>query len=153
MVKAAAYQRIALGRTLWQKQIELCEAIEQYDTVAVKGCHGSGKTFCVSGLVPYYLTKDEESIVLVIAPTLRQVKTFWGEVAECIRKLRYRIPEAGAVRWELGPKCYAQGFSSSKGVNAQGFHGKRVLILADEAIGISGDVWDAIEGIRSAGDV
>ena len=55
--------------------------------------------------------------------------------------------------WQLGEKRFAQGFSSSKGVNAQGFHGKRVLILADEAIGITSDVWDAVEGIRAAGDV
>jgi phage terminase large subunit len=55
--------------------------------------------------------------------------------------------------WELSARRYAQGFTSTKGVNAQGFHGKRVTILADEAIGISSDIWDAIEGIRSAGDV
>jgi hypothetical protein len=55
--------------------------------------------------------------------------------------------------WQMSERCYAQGFSSSKGVNAQGYHGKRVLIIADEAVGISQDVWDAIEGVRAAGDV
>jgi hypothetical protein len=44
--------------------------------------------------------------------------------------------------WEISSKRYAQGF-----------HGKRVTILADEAIGVSSDIWDAIEDIRPAGDV
>jgi hypothetical protein len=91
--------------------------------------------------------------VLLMAPTLRQVKTAWGEVMEAIDKLPYRVPDPTTTRWELSQKCYAQGFSSAKGVNAQGFHGKRVTIYADEAIGIGPDVWDAIEGIRAAGDV
>ena len=104
-------------------------------------------------MVPYELTREEEAVVLVMAPTLRQVKTVWGEVAEVIRHLPYRVPEPTTTRWELSPKCYAQGFSSARGVNAQGFHGKRVTIYADEAIGIGPDVWDAIEGIRAAGDV
>ena len=127
--------------------------MRKYPSIAVKGCHGSGKSFAAAGMVPYELTAHEQAIVLVMAPTLRQVKTFWGEVSDCIGRLPYRVPEPTTTRWELGPKCYAQGFSSSKGVNAQGFHGKRVLILADEAIGITSDIWDAIEGIRSAGDV
>ena len=63
------------------------------------------------------------------------------------------MPERTTTGWRFSDKRYAQGFSSSKGVNAQGFHGRRVLIIADEAIGISPDVWDAVEGIRAAGDV
>src|ERR1035438_9738122 len=104
-------------------------------------------------MVPYELTGQDESIVLIMAPTLRQVKTVWGEITAAISDSKIRYPEPTTTRWEISPKCYAQGFSSSKGVNAQGFHGRRVTIFADEAIGISSDIWDAIEGIRSAGDV
>jgi hypothetical protein len=148
-----AFQRQMLGRELWGKQQELCEAIEQYRSVSVKGCHGSGKTYCVAGIVPWELLSDEDSIVLTIAPTFRQVKTHWNEVTTAIESLPFSVPEVNTTSWKLGPNNYAQGFSSSKGVNAQGFHGKRVLIIVDEAIGISNDVWDALEGIRSAGDV
>ena len=153
MPDSVEYQQKFLGRKLWARQKQICRAIETHSSVAIKGCHGSGKTFTIAGMVPYELTREEEAVVLVMAPTLRQVKTVWGEVAEVIRKLPYRVPDPTTTRWELGPKCYAQGFSSSRGVNAQGFHGKRVTIYADEAIGIGPDVWDAIEGIRAAGDV
>ena len=50
-----------------------------------KGCHGSGKTFTVSGLVPYELLAYDESIVLTIAPTLRQVKLMWNEIESAIK--------------------------------------------------------------------
>jgi hypothetical protein len=77
----------------------------------------------------------------------------WREITEAITNSHVRYPDPTTTMWEFWSKRYAQGFSSTKGVNAQGFHSKRVTILADEAIGISSEIWDAIEGIRSAGDV
>lgn len=156
MLGAAAFQRQILKRRLWSKQTQLCEAIETRRSVSVKGCHGSGKTFTVSGLVPYELLKDTESVVLTVAPTFRQVKLIWNEIEGAIQAIERRLgklPERSTTGWRLSEMNYALGFSASKGVNAQGFHGKRVLILVDEAIGIASDLWDAIEGIRAAGDV
>ena len=153
MVSPVRFQKRALGRKLWDKQKEIARSIVTHKSLAVKGCHGSGKTFLVAGLIPWWLLSDPESIALWIAPTLRQVKTGWNEVVTAIKDMQLRLPEPTTTGWKLGPNNYAQGFSSSKGVNAQGFHGKRVLIIADEAIGISPDLWDAIEGVRAAGDV
>ena len=153
MRSAIEFQEAILGRKLWATQREICDAVQNSRTVSIKGCHGSGKTFTVSGIVPYELLAYPESIVLTIAPTLRQVKLMWNEIADAIRVIPARLPEPTTTAWELSPKRYAQGFSSSKGVNAQGFHGKRVTIIADEAIGITSDIWDAVEGIRAAGDV
>ncbi len=157
MQSAIKFQERALKRKLWTKQVELCRAIQNNRSVSVKGCHGSGKTFLVAGYVPYELLTDSGAIVLWLAPTLRQVKTGWNEVTSAIRSFKgLRAPDPTTTGWRPDPKnpnCYAMGFSSSRGVNAQGFHGKRVLIIVDEAIGISPDVWDAIEGIRAAGDV
>jgi phage terminase large subunit len=153
VLSPAAFQEQLLKRRLWAKQHEICEAIATRRSVSIKGCHGSGKTFTVSGLVPYELLAYDESIVLTIAPTLRQVKLMWNEIESAIKAVPSRMPERTTTGWRFSDKRYAQGFSSSKGVNAQGFHGRRVLIIADEAIGISSDVWDAVEGIRAAGDV
>ena len=152
------FQRRFLGRKLWSVQKQICAAVEcrmpgAKRSIAIKGCHGSGKTYTVAGVVPYELLYNEESIVLTVAPTLRQVKLMWSEIETAIQALRVIVPERTTTGWEISEKCKAIGFSSSKGVNAQGFHGKRVLIIADEAIGIAGDMWDAIEGIRAAGDV
>lgn len=149
----AAFQRKALKRHLWSKQIEIVQAVHSKRSVAIKGCHASGKTFVLSGVVVYEMLSHPEIVVLVIAPTLRQVKNFWGEVRQAIDSLPWRFPEATTTRWELSPTCFAQGFSAAKGVNAQSFHGKRVVIIVDEAMGVSQDLWDAIDGIRMGGDV
>jgi hypothetical protein len=151
----AEFQEAFLGRKLWDKQREICEKVvySAKRSTSIKGCHGSGKTFVVSGLVPYEVLSDEGSIVLTIAPTLRQVKLMWNEIETALLALPMRLSDRTTTGWQLSSTNYAMGFSSSKGVNAQGFHGKKVLIIADEAIGISPDLWDAVEGIRSAGDV
>src|ERR1700761_3481447 len=118
MTGPVRFQRKFLGRTLWDKQKELCRAIANNRSVSVKGCHGSGKTFTVAGMVPYELIAHEESIVLTVAPTLRQVKLMWSEIETALQALPMRIPERTSVGWELSEKCKAIGFSSSKGVNA-----------------------------------
>ncbi len=131
----------------------MCNAVQRSATTSVKGCHGSGKTFCASGLVPWKLLSNPEAIVLTIAPTLRQVKTFWNEIHAALDAMPVKLPEATTTGIELSGKNYALGFSSSKGVNAQGFHGADILIIEDEAIGIAPDLHDAMEGIRAAGNV
>ena len=153
MISPAEFQRKALGRKLWGKQIEIVNGMRTYRSISVKGCHGSGKTYAFAGMVPYELLGNPDALVLTIAPTLRQVKNMWSEIETAIQALPVRVPERTTTGWEISDHCKAIGFSSSKGVNAQGFHGKRVLILADEAIGISGELWDAIDGIKMAGDV
>lgn len=153
MRSAVEFQQSLLRRRLWTKQKDICEAVRTKRSVSVKGCHGSGKTYTVAGLVPYELLAHDESMVLTIAPTLRQVKNMWSEIEAAIQALPARLPDRTTTGWEITEHRKAIGFSSSKGVNAQGYHGKRVTIIADEAIGISGELWDAVEGIRAAGDV
>ena len=155
MLSPVTFQRQLLKRRLWQKQIDICNlaAYSPRRSLSIKGCHGSGKTFVVAGLVPYFICSDQEYIVLTIAPTLRQVKLMWNEITAAIQVMPARFPEPTTTGWRFSETNYALGFSAAKGVNAQGFHGKRILIIADEAIGIGPDLWDAVEGIRSAGDV
>jgi hypothetical protein len=48
---------------------------------------------------------------------------------------------------------FAIGFSTNQSENFQGYHGKQVLIIADEAPGIESGIWDAIAGTMAAGKV
>lgn len=155
MQTAVEFQEQFLCRQLWEKQRDICNAIEgsPKSVVAIKGCHGSGKTHVVSGIVPWWVMSDPEAIALWIAPTLRQVKLGWNEINTALDAMPARFPDRSTVRWSLSEHNYALGFSAAKGVNAQGFHGKRVLIIEDESIGIPADVHDAIEGVKMAGDV
>jgi hypothetical protein len=149
------FQRNLLCRRLWQKQREILRSVAANPLTAVKGCHASGKTFAAAGLPLWWLVRHRMGRVFVTAPTLRQVKTFWKEVA--IARLggavKQLLPVPTSIGLEVGPDRYAFGASSSAGVNIQGLHGANVLIVADEAPGIEMDIWDAIEGIRAGGNV
>ena len=149
------FQRHQLCRTLWRKQKEILQSVYANPLTAVKGCHASGKTFAAAGLPLSWLVRHRTGRVFVTAPTLRQVKGFWKEVA--VARLggpvKQLLPEPTSTGLEVGPDRYAFGASSSAGVNIQGLHGSDVLIIADEAPGIETDIWDAIEGIRAGGNV
>ena len=147
------FAELHLRRRLWAKQREILHAIATHQSVAVKGCHASGKTFAVAGMVLWWLARHSDGKVITAAPTLRQVKLMWNEVALARRSSRIVFPEMSAVGLRISEERYGIGISSSRGVNVQGFHGGNVLIIADESPGIEADIWDAIEGIRAGGRV
>ena len=149
------FQRTFLGRRLWLKQQEIARAVATHPLVSVKGCHASGKTFVAAGFPLHFLCRHQTCKALTTAPTLRQVKTFWDEVATARNggRVKQLLPEPTTVSLRVNEQRYAMGASSGRGVNVQGFHSDNVLIIADEAPGIEQDIWDALEGIRMGGKV
>jgi hypothetical protein len=147
------FQAAFLKRQLWSKQKEICRAVATHGNVAVKGCHASGKTYDAAGLALWWLMRYDRGIVVQISPTMRQVKTFWNEIAIAARESEIRFPDVDTAKLSLSRDRYAIGVSSTRGVNVQGFHGDNVLIITDESPGIEEEIWDAIEGIMAGGDV
>jgi hypothetical protein len=149
------FQQHQLCRQLWERQREILRSVYRNPLTAVKGCHASGKTFAAAGLPLSWLVRYKEGKGFVTAPTERQVKTFWRDVHVAYEggPVKQLLPKPSVMGIDVGPARYAFGASSSAGVNIQGLHSKNVLIVADEAPGIAADIWDAIEGIRSGGNV
>jgi len=149
------FQKHQLCRRLWGKQLEILRAVENHPLVSVRGCHASGKTFVAAGLPLWWLVRHQKGKVFTTAPTFRQVKTFWKDVAVARMggPVKQLLPSPTAVGIDLGPDRYAFGASSSAGINIQGLHSSNVLIICDEAPGIEMEIWDAIEGIRAGGNV
>jgi hypothetical protein len=52
-----------------------------------------------------------------------------------------------------GDDNFALGLSTNQVENFQGYHGKHVLIIVDEAPGIAAEIWDAIAGAMAGGKV
>lgn len=149
----AEFQRLYLRRDLWSQQRRMCDAIESKPLVSVKSCHASGKTFNAAGIALWWLYKYRDSRVYWLAPTLRQVKMGFDEIAIAIKQAACPFPMPTTVAVRKSESNFIQGFSAAKSVNAQGPHAPNVLIITDEAPGIQADVWDALEGIRSGGNV
>lgn len=149
----AHFQRAILKRKLWAVQKAIVRAANTKRSTSVKGCHASGKTYAITGAVLHHLQRYPQGKVITIAPTMRQVKLMWEEIELARRQALIAFPACTITGIRISEDRYGIGFSSARGVNAQGFHGSDLLIIADESPGIPQDIWDAIEGIRAGGRV
>jgi len=86
--------------------------------------------------------------VISTAPTDRQVKeVLWKE----IRSHHYRAtPAAGILNQQdltLSPTQRAFGFTTNEAEKFQGWHEQNLLVIVDEASGVSEAIYEAIEGV------
>ena len=150
----------------YQKQI--ARDIYYYDNVAIRACHDVGKTFTMGKVFVALMSTFPGAIGITTAPTYRQVeKLLWGEIRKSVKNSLY--PLGGKLydakpEWKFDDDWYAIGFTprkeasheldaEQKGSSFQGFHGKYVFIIFDEATGIPKQIWDAAEGMRTSANV
>jgi hypothetical protein len=154
-------ERVLGIETLWQKQVEILEAIREHDRVAVAACHSSSKTFSASCAVWWWVLSHQPAKVITTAPTDRQVRQLlWSEIRS--RHTHARIPLPGQVQttaWQYPdqPDWYMVGFSTSPDTaqehasRFQGYHSPHLLLVFDEASGIERPIWDAADGLTTSG--
>ena len=147
------FARTFLRSDLWGTQENILRAIATNPRVAAKSCHASGKTFVGAVAALWWLTRYGDGIVITTAPSWTQVeRVLWGEIHRLAAQSKIAYPPLSQTSLKLGPQNYAIGLSTDLGVRFQGYHG-RVLVILDEAPGIRPDIFEAIEGIRAAGEV
>ncbi len=139
---------------LWSKKEDVLAAIAEHRRVAVKSGNGLGKGYCAAVAVLWFLHYHDPAVVLSTAPTFRQVRhILWRQ----IRRLHRRAAEelGGKLldtRWELSDDRYAIGLSADTADQFQGFHSENMLIVVDEAEGVSDEIYEAIEAIMTSAD-
>jgi len=144
-----------LGDTPWKKQIEILESVRDNKETTVRSCHSAGKSFIASRAALWFGASFPQSIVLTTAPTERQVKgIIWKEIRSA--HMRAKIPIGGQLlsqelKW--APDWFIWGFTAPTydPDKFQGFHAPYILIIADEAAGISPEIFEAIDSILSSG--
>ncbi len=138
----------------WGKQAEVLEAVRDHPRVAVRSCHGAGKSFIAGQVILWFTYSFSPSIVLSTAPTWRQVeKLVWKEV-------RASYARAGCLGGNLLPKrpelqivqdqWYAAGLSTNDPDHFQGFHEENILVVVDEAAGVPEDIFEAVDGVLTS---
>jgi phage terminase large subunit len=144
-----------LGAQLWERQIEILRSIQNCRRTAIRSCHGVGKTYALAVAALWWLARYPDGIVLTTSSTFRQVKTqLWSEIHRLIAQAKVQYPELKSTELRLRDESnFALGFSTDRAANFQGYHGRHVLIIADEAPGIESGVWDAIAGTMAGGKV
>lgn len=143
--------------TTYQKQI--AQHLARFPRVAVRSCHGVGKTWLAARLVAWFLPTFYNSKVLTTAPTGRQVKKLlWSEIHSA--HMRSRYPLGGQVlttEWNITPEWFAIGYSPQREAESkadiasafQGFHAGKTLFVLDEATGVRKQIWDQLEGMTT----
>jgi len=148
------YMQEVLGFAPWtcidaDDQLDIVHAIRDHKRVSVRSGNGVGKTAVAARIAHWFLNCFYKSIVITTAPTTRQVeKLLWGEMRDAHKNA---VVDLGGellqteLRYE--DKWYAIGFSTDEKEKFQGFHAPYILIIVDEASGVSDDICEAIEGI------
>lgn len=147
--------REVLGDTLWEKQVEILEAVRDYERTAVASCHGAGKSFTAARAALWFLCNHPGSIVATTAPTFRQVRNvLWQELRRAYRRARY--PLGGHLTLTLlrmDDGWFAFGFTADDAEGFQGLHAEHVMVIVDEAAGVAPAIWTAIEGVLTSAHV
>lgn len=143
-----AFCRDRLGVTLWEKQAQVLELVRDHPQVAVKSGHGVGKSFVAACAGLWFVYCFRPSLFLSTAPSRRQVeKVLWKEVR--LRHKKARPPLSGEclkTQLEASDEQSAFGFTADSPEAAAGQHCERLLMIVDEASGIPGPIYEALQG-------
>ena len=140
--------------SLWSKQRQIIYAVRDHRRVAVRSCHGVGKTFVAAVLAAWWIASHPpgSAFVVATAPTLRQVRSiFWRELgrAHATGRLPGRLNQA--AEWWIGDRLVALGLkpADSDPTSLQGIHARFVLVIVDEAAGVPSALWDAASSLTA----
>lgn len=165
----ALFQRAVLGRDLWSKQEQVCAAVARSPITVVPAGRAVGKSFLLAGIVLWWLYTRRSSLVITTGPDHRQVvSVLWKEIRRALRP-RYEGGRRVAPRIDLGHDHLTEGYGSPQRLTvahgsewgALGFatkseeglsgqHAGELLVIVDEASGVSGPAWAAIHGLAAA---
>ena len=150
------FQRI-LGASAWDGQVKVAESVRDNDHTCVPSCHAAGKDWIAARIVLWFLhAYGPNCIVITTAPGERQVKNIlWREIRDAMNNAKTVMPGYPPMKMgiNIAEKWYAIGFAAPDydATKMQGWHANNMLIVFDEAIGISKDIREASEGNLSAG--
>lgn len=149
-----------LGMTLEPWACDVLDAYMTAPSVAIRSCHGVGKTAILAAMVSHFTATRLNPRVPTTAPTFnKQVRDIlWGEIHKWWRNVETRWPwlynQFDLLTTRLQNKdrpanWFAVGIASSKAINMEGYHADNVLIVFDEAKGIPKAAWEAVYGART----
>ncbi len=170
--------RNVLGVEPWGKQVEIMNAVRDYNRVAVVSGHKIGKSSVCAGIALWRYCSFPDARVVMTSTTARQVdQILWRELrmmhARSGRCLQCKAddPEglliarpcehSALIDGELGDLARTGlkshdfreivGFTAREAEAMQGVSGSELLYICDEASGIPDLIFEAIEGNRAGG--
>lgn len=143
-----------LGDKLWSGQKRIMHSVRDHRRTAVMTCHEIGKSFIAGAIASWWIDthKPGEAFVVTTAPTGPQVKVIlWKEIGRAHTRGRL-AGRVNQTEWivEVGGKEETVAFgrkpSDYSPTAFQGIHAPYVLVIVDEANGVSG-LWEAFDSV------
>lgn len=140
------------GVFLWSKQVEVLDSLVVGNT-AVHSCHSAGKSRGAATAAVWWIDAHPpgDAFVITSAPTDKQVKAIlWRELNKMHAELK--LPGRMNIQdWYLGNELVAFGRKPSDYDEDafQGIHAQFVLVILDEACGMTNQLWTAADTIAS----
>ena len=150
------FLRDILGDSPWDKQLEIARSVRDHRYTTVRSGNGCGKTFILPRIALWFLHAYAPAVVINTAPTWRQVENqYWRNFREAY--LHATIPFGGQLyktKLEIDENWFALGMATDETsvVKFQGWHAKNIMVIFDEASGISPAIWEAALGALSGGE-
>lgn len=144
-----------LGEDVWSKQVEILESLRDNKRTAVPACHAPGKSHIAARAIAWWVAVHPSDTVRVVttATTFRQVKgILWPHIRSVV--LKHGLPgEVFTTEWKINDTIVADGFSPAEHNESavQGIHAENLLIVVDEAGGISNTIGQALEALMTGG--
>lgn len=145
-----------LHETAWSKQREILRSLIENKRTAVPACHAPGKSHIAARAVAWWTSVHPPgtSLVITTASTFRQVRNImWPQIRKVAT--RHKLPgEVLTTEWKIAGEIAAYGFSSGDSNEAavQGIHMPNLLIVVDEAGGLSHTLGGALEALMTGGN-
>jgi hypothetical protein len=145
-----------LKETLWSKQREILLSVRDNKRTAVPACHAPGKSHLAARIVAWWVMCQPIGTAQVVttATSFRQVRNIlWSH----IRKLHATHNLSGdclTVEWKQNNSVVAFGFAPAQynETALQGIHAPNLLVVVDEAGGISQTIGNALEALMTGGN-
>lgn len=154
----AFFHRKVLGYEPWEKQIEISLSIRDYRNTAIRSNNGSGKTYHMAREALRFLyAYGPDAVVIDTAPTWTQVENqFWRNLRDAYQKARY--PLGGHLlktKLDIDETWFAIGLANDEHnmEGFQGWHAKNIMVIFDEASGISPKIYEAALGAMAGGHI
>jgi hypothetical protein len=134
----------------WSIQRSIADALLDHRYVAVPSCFGSGKDWIAARIGAWWVATG--GILVVTSNTFSQLRdVYWRELRKAHAKggLPGQPTWGTDLRWDFGEGSWAIGRKPDDNdpEGLQGIHGERVLVIVDEANGVSPQLWEATRGL------
>lgn len=131
------------------EQARILEAVAKFDRVAARTGRGVGKTADAAFIVHWWLATRYPALVVTSAGTWGHLEDkLWPEIRlwgrEWLLRESFEYQQMGIYHLERPEALRVEATSSDRAVNVEGFHSPHLLLLIDEAKGMTDEIFAAL---------